>query len=134
MKKILVIMMAMVGLNSLAQNKTIGNNYVQTECSQDVVKKTKIIYRKGGRLTFTGRYWGSVGHTYEIEFDKDAFNMQSKRTYKHPEMVAAHMCGGDDGTLSFTIKPREKGEFTVIEIFKFRGQETKRIINTIVVK
>ena len=30
MKKILVIMLAMVGLNSLAQNKTIGNNYVQT--------------------------------------------------------------------------------------------------------
>ena len=134
MKKILVIMMAMVGLNSLAQNKTIGNNYVQTECSQDVVKKTKIIYLQGGRLTFTGRYWVSVGYTYEIEFDKDAFNMQSKRTYKHPEMVAAHMCGGDDGTLSFTIKPRKKGEFTVIEIFKFRGQETKRIINTIVVK
>ena len=134
MKKILVIMLAMVGLNSLAQNKTIGNNYVQTECSQDVVKKTKIIYLQGGRLTFTGRYWGSVGYTYEIEFDKDAFNMQSKRTYKHPEMVAAHMCGGDDGTLSFTIKPRKKGEFTVIEIFKFRGQETKRIINTIVVK
>lgn len=102
MKKILVIMLAMVGLNSLAQNKTIGNNYVQTECSQDVVKKTKIIYLQGGRLTFTGRYWGSVGYTYEIEFDKDAFNMQSKRTYKHPEMVAAHMCGGDDGTLSFT--------------------------------
>lgn len=134
MKKILVIMLAMIGLNSLAQNKTIGNNDVHTEYSQDVVKKTKTIYLKDGRLTFTGRYWGSVGHTYEIEFDKDAFNMQSKRTYKHPEMVAAHMCGGDDGTLSFTLKPRKKGEFTVIEIFKFRGQETKRIKNTIVVK
>ena len=134
MKKILVIMLAMVGLNSLAQNKTIGNNYVQTECSQDVVKKIKIIYLQGGRLTFTGRYWGSVGYTYEIEFDKDACNMQSKLTYNHPEEVAAHMCGGDEGTLSFTIKPRKKGEFTVIEIFKFRGQETKRIINTIVVK
>ena len=134
MKKILVIMLAMVGLNSLAQNKTIGNNYVQTECSQDVVKKTKIIYLQGGRLTFTGRYWGSVGYTYEIEFDKDAFNMKSKLTYNQPEEVASYMCGGDEGTLSFTIKPRKKGEFTVIEIFKFRGQETKRIINTIVVK
>ena len=60
MKKILVIMMAMVGLNSLAQNKTIGNNYVQSECSQDVVKKTRIINHKGGQLTFTGRYWESV--------------------------------------------------------------------------
>ena len=134
MKKLLVIMLAMLGLNSLAQKKPIGNNDVHTEFSQDVVKKNKTIYLKGGQLTFTGRYWGSVGHTYEIEFDKDAFNMQSKRTYKHPEMVAAHMCGGDDGTLSFTLKPRKKGEFTVIEIFKFRGQETKRIINTIVVK
>lgn len=134
MKKILVIMLAMIGLNSLAQEKAFGNNDVHTEFNQDVVKKTKTIYLKGGQLTFTGRYWGSVGHTYEIEFVKEAFNMQSKRAYKHPEMVAAHMCGGDDGTLSFTLKPRKKGEFTVIEIFKFRGQETKRIKNTIVVK
>lgn len=134
MKKILVIMLAMIGLNSLAQEKAFANNDVHTEFNQDVVKKTKTIYLKGGQLTFTGRYWGSVGHTYEIEFDKEAFNMQSKRAYKHPEMVAAHMCGGDDGTLSFSLKPRKKGEFTVIEIFKFRGQETKRIKNTIVVK
>lgn len=134
MKKILVIMLAMIGLYSLAQEKAFGNNDVHTEFDQDVVKKTKTIYLKGGQLTFTGRYWGSVGHTYEIEFDKEAFNMQSKRAYKHPEMVAAHMCGGDDGTLSFTLKPRKKGEFTVIEIFKFRGQETRRIKNTIVVK
>lgn len=134
MKIILVIMLAMIGLNSLAQEKAFGNNDVHTEFNQDVVKKTKIIYLKGGQLTFTGRYWGSVGHTYEIEFDKEAFNMQSKRAYKHPEMVAAHMCGGDDGTLSFSLKPRKKGEFTVIEIFKFRGQETKRIKTTIVVK
>lgn len=134
MKKILVIMLAMIGLNSLAQEKAFGNNDVHTEFNQDVVKKTKTIYLKGGQLTFTGRYWGSVGHTYEIEFGKESFNMQSKRAYKHPEMVAAHMCGGDDGTLSFTLKPRKKGEFTVIEIFKFRGQETKRIKNTIVVK
>lgn len=134
MKKILVIMLAMIGLNSLAQEKVFANNDVHTEFNQDVVKKTKTIYLKGGQLTFTGRYWGSVGHTYEIEFDKEAFNMQSKRAYKHPEMVAAHMCGGDDGTLSFSLKPRKKGEFTVIEIFKFRGQETKRIKTTIVVK
>lgn len=134
MKKILVIMLAMIGLNSLTQEKAFGNNDIHTEFNQDVVKKTKTIYLKGGQLTFTGRYWGSVGHTYEIEFDKEAFSMQSKRAYKHPEMVAAHMCGGDDGTLSFTLKPRKKGEFTVIEIFKFRGQETKRIKNTIVVK
>lgn len=134
MKKILVIMLAMIGLNSLALEKAFANNDVHTEFSQDVVKKTKTIYLKGGQLTFTGRYWGSVGHTYEIEFAKDAFNMQSKQTYKHPEMVAAHMCGGDDGSLTFTLKPRKKGEFTVIEIFKFRGQETKRIKNTIVVK
>ena len=134
MKKILVIMLTMVGLNSLAQEKAFGNNDVHAEFNQDVVKKTKTIYLKGGQLTFTGRYWGSVGHTYEIEFDKEAFNMQSKRAYKHPEMVAAHMCGGDDGTLSFTLKPKKKGEFTVIEIFKFRGQETRRIKNTIVVK
>lgn len=127
-------MLAMIGLNSLAQEKAFANNDVHNEFNQDVVKKTKTIYLKGGQLTFTGRYWGSVGHTYEIEFDKEAFNMQSKRAYKHPEMVAAHMCGGDDGTLSFTLKPRKKGEFTVIEIFKFRGQETKRIKNTIVVK
>ena len=134
MKKLLVIILAMVGLNSLAQEKPIGNNDVHTEFSQDVVKKNKTIYLKGGQLTFAGRYWGSVGYTYEIEFDKDAFSMQSKQTYKHPEMVAAHMCGGDDGTLSFSLKPRKKGEFTVIEIFKFRGQETKRIKTTIVVK
>lgn len=134
MKKILVIMLAMIGLNSLAQEKAFANNDVHTEFNQDVVKKTKTIYLKGGQLTFIGRYWGSVGHTYEIEFDKEAFNMQSKRAYKHPEMVAAHMCGGDDGTLSFSLKPRKKGEFTVIEIFKFRGQETKRIKTTIVVK
>lgn len=134
MKKLLVIMLAMIGLNSLAQDKANGNNDVCTESIQDVVKKTKIIYLKGGRLTFTGRYWGSVGYTYEIEFDKDTFNMQSKRTYKHPEMVAVHMCGGDDGSLTFILKPRRKGEFTVIEIFKFRGQETKRVKNTIVVK
>lgn len=134
MKIILVIMLAMIGLNSSAQEKAFANNDVHTEFNQDVVKKTKIIYLKGGQLTFTGRYWGSVGHTYEIEFDKEAFNMQSKRAYKHPEMVTAHMCGGDDGTLSFSLKPRKKGEFTVIEIFKFRGQETKRIKTTIVVK
>lgn len=134
MKKILVIMLAMIGLNSLAQEKAFANNDVHAEFNQDVVKKPKTIYLKGGQLTFTGRYWGSVGHTYEIEFDKEAFNMQSKRAYKHPEMVAAHMCGGDDGTLSFSLKPRKKGEFTVIEIFKFRGQETKRIKTTIVVK
>ena len=53
MKKIPVIMLAMVGLNSLAQNKTNGNNYVQSECSQDVVTKTRIINHKGGQLNIT---------------------------------------------------------------------------------
>lgn len=134
MKKILVIMLAMIGLNPVAQEKAFANNDVHTEFNQDVIKKTKSIYLKGGQLTFSGRYWGSVGYTYEIEFDKDAFSMQSKQTYKHPEKVVAHMCGGDDGILTFTLKPRKKGVYTVIEIFKFRGQETKRIKNTILVK
>lgn len=41
MKKILVIMLAMIGLNSLAQEKAFGNNDVHTEFNQDVVKKPR---------------------------------------------------------------------------------------------
>lgn len=72
--------------------------------------------------------------TWESDDDYIATVSSKSGSTNWTGMVAAHMCGGDDGALSFTLKPRKKGEFTVIEIFKFRGQETRRIKNTIVVK
>ena len=131
MRNLLLVMFTMIGLNSMCQNNSIQNTFSKKEYSQETQKTISI---KDGKISFVGRYWGSVGYTYEIEYDKEVFNAQSKRNFKHPEKVAAHLCGGDDGTLTFTLKPKKKGEFTVIEIYKFRGQETKRILNTIIVK
>lgn len=108
---------------------SITDNSIQVQ-----TPTTRTISLNGGYLLFTGRYWGSVGYTYELEGDIDAFRIEKAHKYNHPEKIAAGMCGGDDGMLSFTLTPTTKGKFTIVEICKFRGEVTKRVNNTIIVK
>lgn len=40
-----------------------------------------------GRIVFSGKHWGSVGYEYRLVYADDAFAMERRLDYKHPEMV-----------------------------------------------
>ena len=64
---------------------------------------------------------GSVGYSYHVEYDEEAFSLSKNMEYNNPDAVAKGMCGGDKAVLTTTLTPKQKGKFTVKIIHTFRG-------------
>ena len=81
----------------------------------------------GGRIVFSGKHWSSVGYEYRLEYADDAFAMERCLDYKHPEMVEAGLCGGDEATLTYVLTPLKRGTFVIREQRFFRGDLEQEI-------
>lgn len=80
-----------------------------------------------GRIAFSGKHWSSVGYEYRLVYAEDAFAMERRLDYKHPEMVKAGLCGGDEATLTYDLTPLKRGTFVIREQRFFRGDLQQEI-------
>ena len=95
---------------------------------------TVVIVLGQGSYSCEGSVHHSVGATYSVEYDTTAFECRSKIKYDFPEKMAAGMRGADAGKAVYSFKPRKTGVFEIVEIFGFRGKETRRIRHRIVIQ
>lgn len=84
-------------------------------------KQENIISLQRGEIKFVGKVHGSVGWEYELIYPQWAFSANRNITYHHPEMMKAGMCGGDEATVEYTLKPLKTGLFCITEEIHFRG-------------
>ena len=84
-------------------------------------RQENIINLRNGEIKFVGKIHGSVGWEYEIIYPYESFIVNRDITYCHPEMMKAGMCGGDEATVEYTLKPLKTGLFCITEEIHFRG-------------
>ncbi len=77
-------------------------------------------------LTYKGKIHGSVGVTYNIEYDSTAFSVTKEIKYNNPKGMSERQCGADGGIVIYTLHPLIEGEFIIYEVEGFRGEEIKR--------
>lgn len=94
-----------------------------------LTKRPKIISLNNGKIKFKGKYWGSVGYDYRIDYPKKAFHVTEKFTYLHPQLMGNGMCGGDEATVEYTLKPLKSGLYRITEETLFRGEIEKHHIH-----
>lgn len=83
--------------------------------------RENIISLRNGEIKFVGKIHGSVGWEYKIIYPHESFSAYRNITYCHPEMMKAGMCGGDEATVEYTLKPLKTGLFCITEEIHFRG-------------
>ena len=95
----------------------------------------------GDVLCFLGKSHSSVGYQYYLEFDTDAFKMETqvKDLYKPREedfVIDKHTgeqrfrrpCGGDKSAITYTLTATKTGVYQIREIVAFRGDiESEKI-------
>ena len=84
-------------------------------------RRENIIKLGNEEIKFVGKIHSSVGWEYDISYPEEAFSMNQHITYHHPEMMEARMCGGDEATIEYTLKPLKTGLFCIGEKTHFRG-------------
>lgn len=80
-----------------------------------------IINLRKGEIKFVGKIHGSVGRGYEIIYPQESFSVCRNITYCHPEMMKSGMCGSDEATEEYILKPLKAGLFCITEQVHFRG-------------
>ena len=110
---------SLFGKNPLEENQI-------TPTENTVAADTRVV-RLGESLDFSGKFHGSVGLMYFLEYVSDAFDAKKSFKYDRPEYSkpgGTTAAGGDSGVLTYTLIPRRTGEFLVREISDFRGDQT----------
>lgn len=97
-------------------------------------KQESIISFSNGEIKFVGRIHGSVGREYEIIYPQESFRVYRNITYCHPEMMKAGMCGADEATIEYKLKPLKTGLFCITEEIHFRGNLEERYIHYFLVE
>ena len=92
-------------------------------------KQENIISLENGEIKLIGKIHASVGWEYDIVYPRDAFGVYQKVIYHHPEMMRARMCGGDEASVEYILKPLKYGLFCITEEVHFRGALEKKHIH-----
>lgn len=95
--------------------------------------KTTISLRSDS-IQVSGRSHNSVGIDFCVECDTAAFASSSKVEYVFPESMEKGLCGGDESTTTYTLRPKKRGTFVVYTVVYFRGNEESRTKHVIIVK
>ena len=95
---------------------------------------TIILGKEDEGVFFTGKVHGSVGISFLIGGDLDAFEIERNGHYLHPELMAKGMCGGDEEELTYYLRPKKRGSFVVNLIEDFRGEERELATRIIIVQ
>lgn len=108
---------------------TESGKFIPSYCKQE-----SIISLRNGEIKFVGKIHGSVGWEYDVIYPQDAFNVNRNVTYCHPEMIEAGMCGGDEASVEYILKPLIPGLYCITEEIHFRGELEKSYIHYFLVE
>ncbi len=86
----------------------------------------------GDEIQYRGIVHGSVGIHYFLEYDIPAFKEHKVLSYTEPDI--AHLPGGDEQEVVYTLTALKSGRYVIVEIDDFRGEKTVRRENIVVVK
>lgn len=105
----------------------------------EVIEQSKFCAKDNGvtahiPLLYKGKIHGSVGVTYNIEYDSTAFSVTKEVKYNNPKGMSERQCGADGGIVIYTLHPLIEGEFIIYEVEGFRGEEKRRIKHEIFIK
>lgn len=105
----------------------------------EVIEQSKFCAKDNGvnahiPLLYKGKIHGSVGVTYNIEYDSTAFSVTKEIKYNDSIGMSERKCGADGGIVIYTLHPLIEGEFIIYEVEGFRGEENRRIKHEIFIK
>lgn len=120
-------------LSFLSQGLRASSRVVVLNHQQKDKTRTTISLRSDS-IQFSGRSHHSVGIDFQVECDTAAFAMETKVKYTYPESMEQGLCGGDDATATYTLRPRKRGTHVVYTVVNFRGDEESRTKHVIIVK
>ena len=78
-------------------------------------------------LSYSHKIHGSVGYSFNVEYDETAFLVDTHVVYDNPKAVEEELCGGDSAVKTCVFTPRKKGKYTIKIVHKFRGDTTNVI-------
>lgn len=122
-------------LVSLLSISLIANIVIIYQCHKkpqiEVIEQPKFCAKDNGvtahiPLLYKGRIHGSVGVTYNIEYDSTAFSVTKEFKYNDPKGMSERKCGADGGIVTYSLYPHKVGEYIIHEVEGFRGEEIKR--------
>ncbi|MCM1111332.1 MAG: hypothetical protein NC336_08995 [Clostridium sp.] len=93
-----------------------------------------VTIKVGFQLLYSHPVHGSVGSSYRVEYDKNAFELSYDTIYDNPDAVAEGMCGADSAVQTVTLRALKKGQYTVKVIHEFRGDVERVVTYKITVK
>ena len=86
---------------------------------------------KGQRIGYKGRVHGSVGISYELQYEELFFEVCEDFEYDHPYSDGA---GSDGGMVKYTLKPLHTGVSVIKAVYDWRGSVEKTVTHTITVR
>lgn len=110
------------------QTKDNADDMLEKENKPTIIledKDSNISVPFGWYIQYSHSVHESVGFGYNVEYDKNAFELSEKLKYNNPDAIAKGMCGGDQAILTSTLTPKHTGNFTVKVIHTFRGNEER---------
>lgn len=136
-RRIIILLVSLLSISLIANIVIIYpcHNKPQIE----VIEQSKFCAKDNGvtahiPLLYKGKIHGSVGVTYNIEYDSTAFSVTEEIKYNDSKGMSERKCGADGGTITYNLYPLKEGEFIIYEIEGFRGEEIKRIKHEIFIK
>lgn len=134
------IIILLISLLSISLTANIVIIYQRHDMTQTKVTGQSEFLAKDNEVTahvplvYKGKVHGSVGVTYNIEYDSTAFTVTKDIKYNDFKGMNKNMCGADDATVTYTLYPLKEGEFIIYEVEGFRGEEKRRIKHEIFIE
>lgn len=138
--KILIMILLLVAGHYVGWRKTRNNKVGQAKTqikTNEVVlpdKNVTIKVNVESIFTYSHSIYGSVGYTYRVEYDKDAFELVSTIVYDSPADMEAGMDGADSAIKTVKFTSLKKGVYIIKVFNEFRGDVESTRIYKIIVK
>lgn len=94
-------------------------------------KDGEFTIEKGQRIGYKGNIHGSVGISYELQYEESFFEVCGAFEYDHFYSDAP---GADGGVVKYTLKPLHTGVSVVKAVYGWRGGIEKTVTHTITVR
>lgn len=122
---VLIAVFVTLGCLLLFQQRAMGKQRSEAGAKGPVVDLQQpgdsVTISLGDAVRYTGTEHRSVGTTYWMEYDPEAFRVEWKKVYEQPAKARRGEEGSDRAQLIHTLHSLKRGEFTVRAIHDFRG-------------
>lgn len=143
MRKIVILMLVLMvcacnkGSHYAIEDKIVSDVIPEEESYRTVYNDT-VTDRRGkienGTLTYSHNAWQSVGKTYFLDYNPVEFDVKTTHDLKNKEEDKKGKAVSDEETISYELRPKRTGVFTVCEVEAYHGKEIRRIKHIIKVK